>query len=272
MQLLPTDSIAPVEGGGIAYRINGAGPPLVSTHPYAMPARGGHAIPGVTTITVWPRGFGRSSAPRDASDYGIWRLADDVEAVRQHLQVSKWAFWGVSMGGFTGLTYALDHQQALCALILDSTAASHHYTTDPQSIWPDVNTSEEARRFFLNPTPENRDAFFARMRSAQVTRDPTYQPPTELDINAAALRQIMATLDTYDVRTRLHEIRVPTLVLAGERDSQCTPGQARIIAAGVSNARLEVFPNIGHGVVRADRPSVLEMVRKFIATACTSTT
>ena len=63
--------IATVEGGHVAYLVTGEGPPLVVTHPYLTPYSGYDPIPGFTTITVWPRGFGDSSQPRTYFDYGF---------------------------------------------------------------------------------------------------------------------------------------------------------------------------------------------------------
>jgi pimeloyl-ACP methyl ester carboxylesterase len=49
------------------------------------------------------------------------------------------------MGGFVGLIYALQFPDTLSALILDSTAPSHHYKDDPSSIYPTLRDSDAFR-------------------------------------------------------------------------------------------------------------------------------
>ena len=102
--LKPGPGKASADGGEIAYMVAGEGPPIATTHPYATAKSGHPGLPGFTIITVWPRGFGPSSAARDSADYGFWRLADDLDAVRRHLGLDKWVFWGVSMGGSPALS------------------------------------------------------------------------------------------------------------------------------------------------------------------------
>lgn len=268
MSLKPGRGSAPTDGGFIAYEVAGAGPPLATTHPYAMPPHAFAPLPGVTTITVWPRGFGSSSAPRDDNDYGLSRLADDLEAVRTHLGLDRWSIWGTSMGGFTALTYAVRYPDRLVALVLDSTAASYRYADDPESIWPAARTSPEALAFGTNPTAETREAFFAKNRELERLKDPHAGEATaDFVFNPIALSLIVRSLATYDLSSRLSSIRVPTLVLSGELDGQCAPGQSREIAAGIPGARLETYAGVGHGVVLSGPPGVAALAGGFVVRA-----
>lgn len=268
MSLRQGPGTAPVDGGFLAYEVGGDGPPLVTTHPYAMPSRAFEPIHGLATITAWPRGFGASSPARDDSDFGLWRVADNLDGLRRHLAIERWAIWGVSMGGFCALIYALRYPEHVSALVLDSTAPSHHYTQDPDSIWPALFAGREASAFYADPSEANRAAFFARIREMEQERDPRAgEGAAGLEVNARALGLILRSLNAYDVRDQLERIRAPTLILAGERDSQCPPGQARVIAAGIAGARLKVYPDLGHGVVRTGPPEVREFVREFVTSA-----
>ncbi len=266
----PGRGIAPVDGGEIAYLIVGEGPPIATSHPYTTPKAGHTPIPGFTTTTVWPRGFGASSDARDSSDYGFWRLAEDLDAVRRHLGLDRWSYWGTSMGGFVGLIYALDYQESISALILDSTAASHHYKDDPTSLYPKARAAPEFDRLIEDPSWETlRDYFVLRSRM-EGSDDPEAlweEAGTTLDRNPFAYGEIMRRLEEFDTRSRLGEINIPTLVLAGEDDLQCPPSQARLIADGIPASKLKVYPNCGHGVVRRSPPGAQEVVREFITTA-----
>ena len=265
---------APVEGGYIGYAVAGWGPVVATTHPYTMPpVDAAHSgIPGTTSVTVWGRGFQPSSPVRDRSDFGFWQLADDLDAVRGHLGLEKWVFWGVSMGAFTGLVYALKYQETLHGLILDSGAASHQYRDDPDSIWPELRASKESTNYHSDPGPENQAAFWRKIGELMEAATPPgarrpAQPWAPGDMPLEALTEIISTIERFDTRPRLNEIHMPTLILAGDRDPQCPPSQSRVIAEGIVGSVLKIFPDTGHGVIRHNPPGALETVQEFIRSA-----
>jgi pimeloyl-ACP methyl ester carboxylesterase len=49
-------------------------------------------------------GLGKSKGP-DNKDFSLQKMAADLEAVIEHLQLSKAVLWGHSIGGMTILTY-----------------------------------------------------------------------------------------------------------------------------------------------------------------------
>lgn len=262
---------APVDGGEVAYLIAGDGMPLASAHPYTTPKAGMGEFPGIATITVWPRGFGESSPVRDREDFGFWRLSDDLDAVRRHLGLERWAYWGTSMGGFTALIYALAYQPTLVALILDSTADSHRYRDDPDSIWPKIRRTPQSAAYYGSPSWETLSAFFVETLRAQGVPDPQAawrQRSAEWDWNPGALPEILRRLPEFDTAPRLGELRIPTLILQGGKDLQCPPTQGRILHQRIPGSVYEFFPGTGHGVLAPDRPgAVPEEWRRAVSVA-----
>jgi pimeloyl-ACP methyl ester carboxylesterase len=49
----------------------------------------------------------------------------------------------------------------------------------------------------------------------------------------------------FDSRGRLGEVRVPTLVVAGDADRIVSPRQAPLLASGIPDARLRIVPDGG---------------------------
>ncbi len=268
--LAPGRYQAPVDGGHVAYGIVGAGAPIVTSHPYGTPKAGHGPIPGYSTITVWPRGFGASSEARDNRDYGFWRLSEDLDAVRRHLDVATWSYWGTSMGGFVGLIYALQFPATLSALILDSAAPSHHYKDDPGSVYPTIRASEAFATLLAEPSWETLRGYFVLRSRLEGHADPEglwEQGLMNRDLNPYAYAEIMRRLEAFDTRAQLGAIRLPTLILAGENDLQCPPSQARLIADGIPSSILKVFPDCGHGVIRNNPPGALDAMHAFMTSA-----
>ena len=52
--------------------------------------------------------------------------------------------------------------------------------------------------------------------------------------------------DQFSFREHLARITAPTLVIAGDRDPFYSPALFREIAAGIPNARLILYPGMGH--------------------------
>lgn len=268
--LKPGPGKAPADGGEIAYMVAGEGPAIATTHPYATAKAGHPGLPGFTIITVWPRGFGPSSDARDNADYGFWRLADDLDAVRRHLGLDKWSFWGVSMGGFTGIIYALKYQDTLSAVVLDCAAPSHHYKDDPNSLYPTARASKEFTDLLNEPSWDTLRGYFVLRSKLE-----GYPNPEELweqrlvisDLNPHAYAEILRRLEEFDTRSQLGEIRIPTLILAGEKDLQCPPSQAQIIADGIPGSILKVYADTGHGVIRNNPPGALDAFTEFVNSA-----
>jgi pimeloyl-ACP methyl ester carboxylesterase len=69
----------------------------------------------------------------------------------------------------------------------------------------------------------------------------------------------------HDALARLGEIRVPTLVVHGTADNVVDAGNAPLIAAAISGARLEVFEGVGH-LLPWERPDAfVALVEEFLA-------
>ena len=68
--------------------------------------------------------------------------------------------------------------------------------------------------------------------------------------------------DTYD---RLPQIRMPTLVMAGDADKLVPMENSRIIASRIPNAELVIFEKMGHGFNIEAADAVNEIVLDFLA-------
>jgi pimeloyl-ACP methyl ester carboxylesterase len=73
--------------------------------------RSGHVV-----IAYDARGHGRSSPAPDPAAYGYERLARDLEAVLDALEIPRAALAGASMGAHTALRFALAHPARVAAL------------------------------------------------------------------------------------------------------------------------------------------------------------
>src|SRR4029077_5719810 len=75
-------------------------------------------------------------------------------------------------------------------------------------------------------------------------------------ITTPAFRIAVECLVTHDVRARLGEIGVPTIVLNGELDPETPVAYAEAIVAGIPGSPLQIIPGAGH-ITNLETPDVV---------------
>lgn len=173
-------------------------------------------------------------------------MADDAVAVLDALDVESAHIAGFSGGSRIAQELALRHPDRVRSLVLMSTWArpdAYSRSTMTFLSWlADVAPSERAmlEAFFLwIYTPRAHEDGMV----AQIIEDAlAFEHPQSPE----AFKAQLAPFRTYDNLTRLPDISVPTLVLAGELDIITPPRYGRIVADAIPGARFEVLPGEAH--------------------------
>ncbi|AZY51341.1 3-oxoadipate enol-lactonase [Bordetella avium] len=176
------------------------------------------------------RGHGRSSVPD--GEYCFEQLAGDVVELLDHLGVARAHFCGLSMGGPTGLTLALNHPERIDRLVLCNTAAR----IGSAQGWSDRIAAVEKQTLaamapavverWLTEGYRQREPGLAQLLVDMLRRT----PDAGYQANCAALRDA-------DLRPRLAEIHTRTLVIASTHDLAATPADGQYLAAHIPGAR-----------------------------------
>ncbi|MGP3982214.1 bifunctional 3-oxoadipate enol-lactonase/4-carboxymuconolactone decarboxylase PcaDC [Streptomyces sp. KR80] len=74
-------------------------------------------------------------------------------------------------------------------------------------------------------------------------------------------------LASFDVRAELGRIAVPTLVLAGSEDRVTTQADARVLVAGIPDARLALVPNTAHLAPVEQPAAVTDLLVRHVTTS-----
>lgn len=232
---------------------------------------------------VWlaPRGeIGGDGAGRPTMDaYAARHAAALAEAFpRRAVDVL-----GMSTGGSLALQLAADHPEAVRRLVLVSAAAQLGAAAraDQRALAQRIAAGERraALARFLGdmvpgPPPTARGTRAAlHERLAALARPPLAAAGWALGPlmwpAAGAMRELVALIeaeDTYDLRERLHDVRAPTLVVAGGRDPYYDAGAFEQVARGVRDGRLVRFARRGHVTVALD-PRFAPTVAAFLTEA-----
>ncbi len=191
-------------------------------------------------------------------------LADAVGQLLDGLGVERAPLVGLSLGGMVALHTALDHPDRVSGLaLLDTSSAFGGDGTDPDA-WRAARLAPlDAGR-----TPADMAVDVLTSVGGPALTGAALDAATSAmaRISPDGLRAAVDCLPTHDVRGRLGEIRVPTLVVVGELDEETPPAYSRALADGIPGARLEIVAGAGH-VSNLEQPaSVNRLLADFLPT------
>ena len=190
------------------------------------------------TIRYDRRGYGKSPAATK------WYYeTDDLAALLHHLKVKRAVLVGSSHGGELSIDFTLGHPEMVQQLVLVGAVVSGMPYTD-----------HFLDRGIKNSKPfENHDV----KGGLENWANDKYLLAPGHDAAKKHLLEILTrnpqdmTHDDYARPTspalpRLHEIRVPTLILTGDADIPDVHAHAGAIEAGIPGARRVILPDSGH--------------------------
>ncbi|WP_433176322.1 alpha/beta fold hydrolase [Actinoallomurus sp. CA-150999] len=226
------------------------------------------------------RGSGRS----DRGYPGSWtweQWADDVIHFCDALGIADPILVGTSSGGWVALITALRHPDRIGKLVLDS--AMPGPVEERLAIFERLGGSEAgevARRYFAAENAETIREVWERICLPLYSRKPGGDPDgadrlRRITWNYDVLEHFRHVLVTqFDPWDRLDKVTCPTLVLSGADDPVATESAARRVAAGLTNAsvQLHVLPNTGHGVFREVPDQAFPLLRDFVTDGTGSST
>lgn len=270
------------------YEIEGQGPPMLLlnggpglSHEYLQSLK--ILSDQVRLVFYDQRGTGNSD-PSPTREYTIPANVSDLENLRQGLGLDRFILFGHSWGGMLAQAYTLEFPQNITRLVLADTFSSI----------ADLNETLARMRAAVPPEIE---AVYQKHERAGIYRQGDRYPneyqaaldfayePVNLSVPAPDYLQhvfsrlsypvyrtmwgeesefkVTGTLAAFDAEARLHEIQVPTLVIAGAQDMP-TEAMARKTAQAIPNAQLEIFPHSRHFPFLEEPERFFEVLRAFI--------
>lgn len=188
-------------------------------------------LPHFQVLRYDTRGHGASDAP--GGEYSVERLGRDVIGLADALKIPQFAFCGLSMGGAIGQWLAVNAPDRVKGLMLANTSPQF----GPRANWESrIQTASEKGmagiaeivmpRFFSSETLARGDAYANGVKSVL------------LGTNPIGYAGCCAALRDFDSTQWMGKIRVPTLVIAGDRDVS-TPweGHSQVLATNIPGAQ-----------------------------------
>jgi L-proline amide hydrolase len=283
------------EGGETWYRVTGSldtvGPaPLVvlhggpgATHDYLL-SLGDLAAGGRAVVHYDQLGNGRSShyPERGADFWTVELFVRELHNLVGALGIAeRHHVLGQSWGGFLAQEYALTQPGGLRSIVLADTAASFpDFVAEANRLRAELPSEVEAtlRRHEEAGTTDDSEyeqaclVFYARhvcrvewppevAASFQwIARDPTVYHT----MNGPSEFHVIGSIRDWQVQDRLHEIRLPTLLVSGRYD-EATPALQRTLLGGIAGSEWAIFEESSHMPHVEERERYMQVVGDWLA-------
>jgi len=246
---------AKINGIELYYEVHGDGYPIACLHGFTATAAmwQPQVIPfskKYKLIIYDARGHGKSESPPSLSDYSTEIAVEDLNQLLSRLHIEKAVIMGLSMGGYVSLNFCLSHPEKVAALILAGTGPGFRSKVKLQQWNEQMETIAKAleTKGLAALNEEYIASSIGRPPGEETSKLFRHSSPIGL-INTAH-----SMLSNVGVIERLPEIKVPTLIIVGEHDTNFM--QASLyLNASIKDSERVVVPDAGH-VMNMDQPEL----------------
>lgn len=245
----------------------GAGPPLLclsggpgmsSGYFFPDPEAWGPGLRALAAdhhvVAYDPRGCGGSGIPDEVQPLALSRHVDDVERVREALDLGPVGLLGHSFGSVLAILAALRHPESITHLVIVSGAPTRAFQEGyRRSVAEALDDRERERLADIQSRPLTDESMRERFSTAlplYFHRDPSARERDGLlavtSFSADVNRVLAEGLEGYDLTPLLPHVEVPSLVLYGASDRVVRPEYASAFTGSMPAARVVAFQESGH--------------------------
>lgn len=254
----------------------GPGLPHESLEPLEALARSGRPV-----VFYDQLGCGNSTRLDAPEPWSVGLFLEELAAVRRGLGLDDVHLLGHSWGGMLAMEHALETDEAPASLVLVGATASGEtmierrqgfYEKLPPRVRNAIREHEAAGTFERPAEYAEAMDLFHRRYTCRLDPWPAWLnralSKMAVEPNAAMWGPPDAPgpLFAWDLRPRLGEIDVPTLVVAGRHDGMAA-GQEGDIHAGIQGSELVLFEESSHYPFAEEKDLFLHTVEDFLARA-----
>lgn len=247
-----------VETGGrkIAYRIIGTGEPIILCNRFRGildtwdPAFLDELAKEFKVIIFDYTGIGLSTGELPVE---ITLVANDVKDLTAALKIDKFIIGGWSYGGLVAQTFSSHYPSSVTHTVLIGTKPAGENAHPGEQLFLDTashvyNDLEDEIILFFEPASEQsrKAATLSHERIAQRTTDKDI-PVAEENWGRYFQGATGYTIDNYNSREKLGQLKTPVLVISGDHDIVFPVENWYALTRKMPNLYINVLPQSGHG-------------------------
>jgi pimeloyl-ACP methyl ester carboxylesterase len=263
------------DGVALHWEESGSGTPILFVHEFAGDHRSwapqvSHFARSHRCITYAARGYPPSDVPREVSSYSQARAVEDAVSVLDAAHAVKAHVVGLSMGGFATLHLVLERPDRVLSATIggagygaqpdkeeqfrkESSAIAEAFESQGSTVVAETYAVGPARVQLQNKNPEA----WREFKEALARHDATGAANTMRGVQAARP-------SLYAMQDRLHAVRTPLLILAGDEDEGSLE-PSLMLKRVIPTAALAILPATGH-TANLEEPELFNAtVERFIS-------
>jgi pimeloyl-ACP methyl ester carboxylesterase len=244
----------------VYYEVHGTGTPLVLA--YGIGGNAGMwdvnlpALAASHRVVLWePRGHARSDSPDDPAKYSFDHWVMDLQAVMDHLGLRKAHVGGLSLGAGIATRFTLRYPRRVRSLLVTNSSSASGLPLSVDNFLMRAKSIEITLKQGLDA-----------MAEFSMTANPNVAERLKIDPNAKEefyayyrkltpigyANSLRALLGMDHITDRLSTIRVPVVLIGGDRDPSLAP--MKVMQRRIKGARLVVLSPASHFANR-DQPT-----------------
>lgn len=247
-----------IDGVNIRYYTEGSGPrPVIVMHGWGCKASTvavlaqAAAGSGTTVYNIDLPGFGDSSEPGEV--WGVERYTSAIEEFARRLGLVRPSLIGHSFGGRISIMYASRNEVDKVILV------------DAAGIKPRRSLRYYAKVYSFKAAKHILPYIVGRKRADEII-DRWRGKAGSSDYKSASpkMRAIMSRVVNEDLKGLLPEIKAPTLLIWGEKDTATPMRDARLMQKLIPDAGLVSYPEAGHYSYLARPAQTRAVIQSFL--------
>lgn len=241
----------------------------------------GFAATGRPVIFYDQLGCGNSDQPDDPDLWEVATFLDELSVVRETLGLDRIHLLGQSWGGMLAMEYALTQPNGIVSLTIASSPASMILWVEeanrlrallPAGVNETLLKHETAGTYDDPEYAEAMQAFYDR-HVCRVLPNPEYVKnafaklgqQVYMTMNGPSEFHVIGKLKNWDIRHRLGEIAIPSLLTSGRYD-ELTPMQAQIVHEGIPGNQWVLFEESSHMPHVEEKDRYYQVLDHFLTT------
>jgi pimeloyl-ACP methyl ester carboxylesterase len=271
------------DGTKLFYSVEGQGKPLVFCYGLICSSlhwtyQIEHFREGYQAIWLDYRGHNNSETPRNLDSLTLENIAVDVGAVLDELEVKEAVFLGHSMGVNVVLEFLRQQPKRVTGMVLANGTAHRPLETlfSSNALQSAFNLLRKA----YERSPKLVSMLWRTQKGNPLARslvalggfNPHLTPKEDIqlyvnqvaEMDPAIMIHLIGSYDEYDASSWLHQIKAPTLIIAGENDKLIPVEQQELMHQLIPKSSLEIIRHGSH-CPQMDLPDLVNMkIEKFL--------
>lgn len=199
------------------------------------------------------------------TDYTLEDQADILKLLLDELNIDNIHLAGMSYGGKVSLTFALKYMDKLKSLSLINTDCYNwKYTKELSKSWLKAGETLDGELFASTIlTSMYSLSYYENNYDVMKQKENYFKKNLDKDYYERFKRGVLSAMN-YDLRDRLKEIKLPTLVLTSDEDYVIPKKAQKYMYDNIEGSKWEIINDAGHAVMYEKPEEFIDILMEFL--------